>query len=453
MSRRRLLVWFRYCGLAIAMSWLVCNWWITYKLRRVERGLTHHDVEEARPHLDLIAHLAWIPWPWSHDRRVEINYLLGACQAEEGQVDAALATWARVAVSSLRGHEAALRRARLALDHGRLTIAEKCLEQIAPLFGTDAADQREIMLQELCLLEGRIDDLRRRKLNDFLYSLRPAEVLRKAWLIDESKVFPIQTVHDQLNQARIEAPTDDRVWLGQANLAIRLGHYQEAEQAIDECLCQRSDDPSVWEAQLNLAVATNHQEQAIEAARHIPANRLGPIQVEQYRGWLASQRGDAVTEEAAWQRILNLEPGNTRALVRLAELAKLTGHTERGALLLAHKVEIDRTVRAYRDVLSQGVPTGQFDKLAQHAETLGRWFEAMGWWTLSLGRRESMLQAREGLARVTPKLKSIDPSRIPSGLTLADLIAPLTRDVVKQNDAPGASNDKADPSSMTCPPG
>ena len=49
MSRRRLLVWLRYCTLAVVASWITCNWWITAELARVDRNLATIRPSESDP--------------------------------------------------------------------------------------------------------------------------------------------------------------------------------------------------------------------------------------------------------------------------------------------------------------------------------------------------------------------------------------------------------------------
>ena len=306
------------------------------------------------------------------------------------------------------------------------------------------------MLQELCLLEGRIDDLRRRKLNDVSNSLRQAKVLRKAWLIDETKVYPIQQLHDQLERPRTEAPQDDRVRLCQANLAIRLSHLLEARNAIDECL---SGGPRIpWSGRPTRLgggePSTRPGDRGGQAHPRQPA-RPGPA--ERLRAWLADQRGDLQR-----RRLPRSESSNSSRATRGRPFAlpswRSWGPSRAGARLLEHKVGIDRTARAYRDVLSQGVPTGQFASL-HLAESLGRWFEAMGWWTLALSRGEATTKAREGLARVAPKPSSLDPLNIPAGVSLANLLTPAGKDVVGQNRASPSPEPGRGPPTPTRPPG
>ena len=56
-----------------------------------------------------------------------------------------------------------------------------------------------------------------------------------------------------LTHAGKQAPDDDRVWLGRANLAVRAGHWDEAASWLEACLRRRPDDHAVWNSQLNWA--------------------------------------------------------------------------------------------------------------------------------------------------------------------------------------------------------
>ena len=72
-----------------------------------------------------------------------------------------------------------------------------------------------------------------------------------------STAAPVEAVRAGFELAARQAPNDDRVWLGRANLAIRTAEYDEAEQWLDACLRKRSEDLPVWRARLDWGIATN----------------------------------------------------------------------------------------------------------------------------------------------------------------------------------------------------
>ena len=55
----------------------------------------------------------------------------------------------------------------------------------------------------------------------------------------DTEAFPVEGVRRFLEWAGREAPADDRVWLGRANLATRMGLYDEAASWLDRCESRR----------------------------------------------------------------------------------------------------------------------------------------------------------------------------------------------------------------------
>ncbi len=133
---------------------------------------------------------------------------------------------------------ATLRRARLAIDRGRLAVAEEALERSRGAFprGSKASELHEIMLQQIYLFTGRDVDLRRRKRAEADTAKDKADVLRKHWQIDETWAYPLATLRSRLEEAGRDAPEDDRVWLGKANLATHTARFAEADDWLKRCL-------------------------------------------------------------------------------------------------------------------------------------------------------------------------------------------------------------------------
>ncbi len=173
-----------------------------------------------------------------------------------------------------------VRRSRLAIDQGRLAVAEEALESTSFPPGSSVANElHEIMLQQVYLFTGRSDDLRRRKQQEWAVAKNKADVLRRHWLIDEARAYAAGALRSRLDSDGRAAPDDDRVWLGRADLAIRTAQFAEADDWLKKCLARRPDDPVVWRARLDWAMATDQLVGVVEAMSHLPADWLGPERV------------------------------------------------------------------------------------------------------------------------------------------------------------------------------
>ena len=187
----------------------------------------------------------------------------------------------------------------------------------------------------------------------------------------------------------------------------------------------------MWRGWLDWAMASDRLADAVEAARHLPADGLEPEALLSHRAWLAARVGDPRAERIALQQWLEHVPGEPQAVARWIALAAQSGRVDEVAELRRRKAELDRASDAYRMALtSRGVPTDRFDELGRLAETLGRWFEARGWWTLALSRSTHADEARAAIARIDraeQALESIGPLRstTSSPRALADALADL----------------------------
>ncbi len=422
--------------------------WYQSELKRAEQEIKAGQVSPARVRLTRLSKLGL--------GGVESDYWLGICAEAEGRVDAALAMWTGIPKDSAWYVDATLHRARLALEQGRFAVVEEALEPARFPRGSPAFRIREKQLQHVYFFSGRSDDLRRRKHEEWAGARNKAEVLRTHWQIDEPKAAPLRAILSRLKDAERLAPEDDRVWLGRAYLAIRTSEFAEADAWLKRCLERRPDDPVVWRARLEWAIDSDRLAEAVEAMRHVPAPRLEPEQILSCRAWLAAHYGNDRVEQAAWTQLLARVPGDTKALSRLTELAIRAGQTETVAQLRRRKTELDGVLDDYRRVLFTGVPTAHYDDLGRLAETLGRWFEARGWWTLATLDSAHEADARAALARIDRIEQSLlstgdsdrarNPTRpggkvnqakaaeAPQPLTVADALA----DLVPRNQA-GAS--------------
>jgi len=403
LPRRRWIIWFGLAALSAIPVACCAYGWYRAELRSVERELKEGQHRPARARLSRLAMLGL--------RNTELEYWLGVCNEAEGHVDEALAIWGRIRPGSARFANAVLRRARLAIDRGRLALAEETLQNVSFPIGSPACELHEIMLQQVYLFTGRSDDLRRRKEKEWVDARNKADVLRRHWQIDEMRSFPAGALQTRLEEAGRIAPDDDRVWLGRAYLAICTAKFDEAGVWLHKCLPRRPDDPAVWLARLEWAIASQSASAAVEAMNHIPLEVVGRDRLLRVRAWLAARRNDPSAERTALTELLVFVPGDTKAVARLTELAVRAGRTDEAARLRRRQKELDQATEEYRKLLNAGVPVENYDELGRLAEVLGRRFEARGWWQLAGRDRTHADQAHlalERLGKVENALTSVD---------------------------------------------
>ena len=133
-----------------------------------------------------------------------------------------------------------------------------------------------------------------------------------------------------LDWAGREVPDDDRVWLGQANLATRMGRYDEASAWLDRCERRRPVDPAVWRARLDWARAAGDPEAVRQSLG--PRRRPGPtLRGDRPPRLVRRPARGPRRGAAALEALLAHHPGNSEALDRLAGLAVEGGQTDRAA--------------------------------------------------------------------------------------------------------------------------
>ena len=441
MRRRRLIV----LGLALGIvTWaairVIEGWRYNGELRQADREIGSGQLDKALPRLQELSRR----WPGQG----EPDYLIGHCEEKAGRVDQALLAWGRVPWESSFGRPTALRRARLALKHLRLAIAEESLDLLKGQGGTPS-DEVEGLLVSLFWLSGRSDEAARVLREQAKSPPGQVELLRKLWMFD-NEAFPIEGIREVLEKAGRESPQDDRVWLGRADLATT---FRAARRGRRICWLKRSEerrpiaDPAVWRARLNWGLAADRFDEVARAAAHLAVDQGAEPQVLWLQARFAAHRGDPKVERESLSELLERQPGDTRALERLAELASSTGQSERVAELRRRKAELDRAKERYRKILSEGDPTLHLAELGRTAETLGRWFEAEGWWSLRARAAMDDLEARQALDRLAARSSSIPPR---SGKTLADLL-PISKPARPPAQAPievPTFTDDAEPSGL-----
>ena len=366
MTRRRLVIAvFLMVALAGASAWAASSW-----LYRAELDLARRDISAGRADAAR-TRLAWMTRYWSDEG--DMAYLQGMCAARQGQIDEALQAWGRVPPRTYLGESAALRRAELAFNNGRFATAEAVLELATFRKGTRGHLSRLSLQEQIDQLTGRSDDLRARKEEEWDDTTNKVDLLTKYWMLDLETAFPSDRLRRELDEAGRKAPDDDRVWLGKANLALRLGGLDEAEEWLQKCLDRRADDPVVWRARLDWAMVSRRLVEAVEALRHLPADRLTLTRRLAVRAWLAAQRGNVEAERSALSELIEHDPANGKALARLTELAARDGKTAVVEELRRREAQIDEIDDLYRMMLSHGETSSQhYPELARLAEKLGQ---------------------------------------------------------------------------------
>jgi Flp pilus assembly protein TadD len=279
------------------------------------------------------------------------------------------------------------------MSRGRFAAAEETFEQgLRAAHNPAAAVEIRANLARLMRFQGRLDEVRRLLRANCRDAPDPGAVLKELCLFDIEAV-PVDGVRAVLVQELKLAPTDDRVWLGFANMAIRAGRFDEAGRWLDACQGRRPEDPAVWRARLDWALAAGDAGQAWRALEHRPGRSAPEVEILALRAWFAARSGEADRERVALSALAEQDPGNMVALGRLAELAIRAGQLERAAALRREITRLEQIKDRYRerildlDVASpdQAQRRARAGELADLAQALGRGFEARAWGALAAG--------------------------------------------------------------------
>jgi tetratricopeptide (TPR) repeat protein len=272
--------------------------------------------------------------------------------------------------------------------------------------------------ETLRLIEARWDALNRAGEGDSESAIN----LIRGHIERRRSPIPVEVIRSDLDPAAQLNPQDDRVWLGKANLAIRVRSYQEAERWLDACLRRRPEDVPVWRARLEWAVATNRVVEAREAMKHLPVEESTPAQVWTLAAWLAAKRGDLASERRALERLIAVDPTDSAAFDRLAEMAVQEGQPARADEFRQRKAEIDRLEARYQKLYQRNQPARDAEEMAQLAEQLGRRFEARAFLTVAIMDDSDRDDLRRHLDRLKQDARTIEePGRTLADLLVADL--------------------------------
>ena len=144
-----------------------------------------------------------------------------------------MADWERVPGHTPLAEAAAVKAGRLAIARGGLADAERVVEGALPRAKHQGFALRQC-LRALYWREGRLDDVERLIEADWRLAVRDRNTrlavdFLRARLALGLDPYPAEAVKAALDEAATQAPDDDRVWLGQAYLAIRTGRLEEAD--------------------------------------------------------------------------------------------------------------------------------------------------------------------------------------------------------------------------------
>ena len=170
----------------------------------------------------------------------------------------------------------------------------------------------------------------------------PIDVLERLFLLENSP-FPLDYVRAPLKRGD---PTDDRVRIGQANLAIWEGRFDLAKQWLDSCDQKPSNDQPLWLARLSLATSSGDFN-APRAVERVSVRWFLPSEVHRLRAWFAEFEGDGGAERDFLHACVAEEPGNTAALSRLSDLSLKAGQTAEAASYRKKQSEMGALASAY----------------------------------------------------------------------------------------------------------
>ena len=221
--------WITVCLGTIAV--VGAGWWRVDE-QRYRRELAQAEKEMAggryRPARDRLAAL--------RRRRPgsgEVAYQLGLCEEKLGHLEAAVTAWSGIAADSPLFVKASVARALALMNLGRYSLAEELLATIPRNTGPYATHVR-YQIEILLRIEGRAQEARDLIVESWPGAPDPSDVLEKIYQLDDRR-FPINYVKEALKKGD---PNDDRVWLGQANLAIWSGRLPDAARWLDACVRQ-----------------------------------------------------------------------------------------------------------------------------------------------------------------------------------------------------------------------
>ncbi len=405
---------------------LVWGGWVCWTAGRYHSAITAIKAEMASNRFAIAASKAgelMARYPGSD----EPLYLLGVCERKRGRSQAAADVLARVTPGSEFSQRAIFDRMRLFHESGRFAVAEQIILDAAE----DPRNERtglRVLLVPIYSQLGRLDESRRLVEDQWEHlsstgqgaSERAIDLVRMHIEID-FKPNPIANVRAYLDPALRMASEDDRVWLGQANLALRMCDYDKAWLWLNACLQRRPADLPVWRSRLRWGMATNRIDVVQQSLLHLSAGESTPAELHRLNAWFASRRGDLKTERQELVRLIEAAPADLSALDRLAQLAEQDGQPAEAAELVRKKAEIDRLRARYETLFDRQQPIRDAVEMAQLAEHLGRVFEARVFLTLAISAAPEREDLRRDLVRLSRSSTKVAHHGVSNLRPLADL--------------------------------
>ncbi len=356
----------------------------------------------------------------------QVVYQIGKCEYALKHPQAAIDAWSRLENDGEFAKMACDERAELLITaFGRFAEAERLLEARIRDRSKSSLYAREL-LAKLYRHEGRLDEVRTLLQDDWRQGRDRAVMLRELWLLDHEPV-PIAEVRSSLDEAAAKSPQDDRVWLGRANLESREGNLAAAETLIERCRAAKSGDHAVASAALRWGLAAHRSDVVLAAAKDMKASALDSRERLGLVAWLTAETGNRSAEEQALGRLIDQYPFDPFPLDRLAALASARGDNTRAIALRRKKSEGDTARERYRQLLANPPQPQAYAELARLAETLGRDFEARGWWSMVFDAGAS-----DAIARLDARLKP-DETLAGQNTTLAETLADIGASSPNQN--------------------
>ncbi len=337
-----------------------------------------------------------------------------------------------------------LSRMDLLVERGQLAEAEQLIEGATSGRGSEGLALRMLLIPTL-VQEGRGGEAERLiesrwKSLDARGDGASEQAINLARLHMELRwnVPSVDAVRAYLEQAGQLAPDDDRIWLGRANLAIRVGSFDEAAQWLDAGLGRRPEDRSVWRARLDSAMRSNRFADARIALKHLPAAWTTSAEVHRLSAGLASSCGDVERARRELASLIAEAPEDFEARDRLESLEPRSTAKAVASEMTRRKEEIRRAQARYQELYRRNQPARDAEEMARLAERLGRPFEAIVFSTAALADEPDRADLRETLHRLREAVR--EPTE--SDPSLFDLLPPECGGT----EPPSGSGSRRDPS-------
>jgi tetratricopeptide (TPR) repeat protein len=407
----------------MAGAFIWCGWKL-YELKCYGRAMAEIKREiQAGRHGHALRLLEGLSaWKLESD---EADYLLGVCENARGQSRAAFQAWERVPAGSPFAARAIRARVEQLIERGRLADAEELITKALNDPRTQGSALR-LFLGLVCSMQGRTEEGQRwietcwNRLNEAGDGGSDQAILLVRLHIQLRREVPaVESVRSLLDRAARSSPDDDRVWLGKARLALRVGSYDEAVRWLDACQRRRPDDVPVWRARLDWALATQRVTAVRLALAHLPVEQSTPAQVQRFAAWLAAHGRDGASERRALERLTAVDPTDFAALDRLVAIADKPNEADRAGELRCKKAEVDRLLARYELLVKRNQTMRDAAEMASVAARLGLQFEARVFLTIAIATDPDNRALRDELAVIK---RNLSATSLPAG-SLADLLA------------------------------